>query len=123
MSRRWLNVKPSRGDRLQRRFLTRLDIAAFGRRLRLELRTSDWIAWPAALLRHRVPQDWRGTAREREIRALVINVVEQATGAGGEEYERWCESLQRLHDQAVDDRLRNMALSELHMLIGDEKGT
>ena len=122
-ARRWLNVKPSRGDRLQRRFLTRLDIAAFGRRLRLELRTSDWIAWLAALLRHRVPQDWRGTAREREIRALVIHVVEQASRAGAEEYERWCESLQRLHDQAVDDRLRGMALSELHMLIGEEEAT
>ena len=119
-ARRWLNVKASRGDRLQRRFLTRLDIAAFGRRLRLEVRTSDWIAWLLALLRHRIPQDWRGTAREREIRALVINVVEQATGAGGDQYERWCESLQRVHDQAVDDRLRGMALSELRMLIEPE---
>lgn len=117
-ARRWLNVKVSRGDRLHRRFLTRMDATAFGRRLRFELRTSDWIAWAVALLRHRIPQDWRGSAREREIRDLVVNAVEQATRAGRDDYERWCESLQRLHDQAVDDRLRAMALSELRMLMG-----
>ena len=68
------------------------------RRLRFEVRTSDWIAWAVALLRHRVPQDWRGTAREREIRALVINVVEQATGSDPAGYDRWFEALQRLLD-------------------------
>jgi hypothetical protein len=97
-----------------------VDLTAFGRRLRLEVRTSDWIAWAVALLRHRVPQDWRGTAREREIRGLVINVVEQATRSEPGGYDRWFESLQRLHDQAVNDRLSAMAVSELRMLIGEQ---
>ena len=74
-------------------------------------------AWAVASLRHRVPQNWRGTAREREIRELVINVVEQATRAEPDGYDRWCESLQRLYDQGVDDRLRGMVVSELRMLI------
>ena len=120
-ARRWLNVKIARGDRLQRRFLTRIDATAFGRRLRFEVRTSDWIAWAVALVRHRVPQYWRGTAREREIRELVINVVEQATRAEPDGYDRWCESLQRLHDQALDDRLRGMVVSELKLLIEPEE--
>ena len=116
-ARRWLNVKLARRDRLERRFLTRLELGAFGRRLRIELRTSDWIAWAAAMARHGIPQNWRGTRRERGIRDLVIDVVEQATYSGKGGYERSCESLQRLHDQAVHDGLRGMVISELRMLL------
>ena len=57
---------------------------------------------------------------ERQIRDLVINVVEHATRSEPAGYDRWFESLQRLHDQAVDDRLRGMAISELRMLIGEK---
>ncbi len=119
-ARRRLNIKLARGDRIQRRFLTRVEVAAFERRLRLDFRTSDWLAWAAAFTRHRIPHRWRGTAHEREIRDLVVNVIEQATDAGPAEYDRWSETLQRLHDQAADDRLRGMALSELRMLIEPE---
>ena len=119
-ARRWLNVKLARGDRLERRFLTRLELGGFGRRLRLELRTSDWVAWGAAMARHGIPQNWRGTTRERGIRDLVIDVVEQATHTGKGGYERSCELMQRLHDRAVNDGLRGMAISELRMLIQPE---
>ncbi len=119
-ARQWLNVKLPRGDRLQRRFLTRLEMTAFGRRFRLDLRTSDWPAWIATMSRHRVPARWRGTPRERQIRDVVIDVVQRATETGARDYDRWSETLQRLHHQALEGRLRGMALSELHMLLGEE---
>jgi hypothetical protein len=116
-ARRRLNVRLARGDRVQRRFLTQVEVVAFQRRFRLEVRTSDWIAWVAAVARRRIPQRFRGTRRERHIRDLVADVAVQAARAAPSDYARWNETLQRLHGQAVDDRLRGMALAELRMLI------
>jgi len=112
-----LNVKLARGDRLERRFLTRIEVVAFQRRFRWDIRFSDWAPWIAAMARHRIPQRWRGTAVERQIRDLVIDVVERAARGGAGDYARWSETMQRLHDQVLEDRLRGMALSELGMLI------
>ncbi len=117
-ARGWLNVKTARGDRLTRRFLTRVELSGFQRRVRLDLRTSDWVAWGIAWLRHRIPHPWRGTAHVREIRDVVVKVIDRAQAAPREEYDRWAEALQRLHIQAADDRLVGMALSELRMLTG-----
>ena len=50
----------------------------------------------------------------------MVNVVQQATSSEPDEYDRWSETLQRLHNQAADDRLRGMALAELKMLIEPE---
>lgn len=116
-ARRRLNVRLARGDRVQRRFLLNLELAGFRRRLRLEVRTSDWLAWVAAVARRRLPLRFRGTRRERQIRDLVAEVVAQAARDGPQDYARWTETLQRLHVQAVDDRLRGMAVAELRMLI------
>ncbi len=117
-ARRRLNVRLARGDRVQRRFLMNVELAAFKRRMRLEVRTSDWMAWAAAVARRRLPQRFRGTRRDRQIRDLVAEVVVHAARAAPAEYARWNETLQRLHGQAVDDRLRGMAVSELRMLTG-----
>jgi hypothetical protein len=34
------------------------------------------------------------------------------------DYQKWSDAMQRLHDQAVADRLRGMALAEVRMLTG-----
>jgi hypothetical protein len=57
---------------------------------------------------------------ERQIRDLVIDVVERAARGGAHDYARWSETMQRLHDQVLEDRLRGMALSELGMLIEEK---
>jgi hypothetical protein len=119
--RRRLNVKLARGDRLERRFLTRLEVVAFQRRFRWDIRFSDWAPWVAAVARHRIPQRWRGSAVERQIRDLVIDVVERAARGAAHDYARWSEIMQRLHSQTLEDRLRAMALSELGMLIEPEE--
>ncbi len=116
-ARRRLNVKPARGDRLERRFLLRLEMLAGARRFRLDARTTEWPAWVAVLLRKRIPRRIRGTRRERQLRDLVIDVVERATEGAAQDYARWSETLQRLHHQAREERLRGMAMSELRMLV------
>jgi Pyruvate/2-oxoacid:ferredoxin oxidoreductase gamma subunit len=118
--RRQLNVKLARGDRLERRFLTRIELVAFQRRFRWDIRFSDWAPWVAAGARHRIPQRWRGTAVERQIRDLVTDVVQRAARGAAHDYARWSETMQRLHNQVLEDRLRGMALSELGMLIEEE---
>ena len=112
-----LNARPARGDRLERRYLTRVELIAFRRRVRLDLRTSDWPAWPVVSLRKRIPRRWRGTSLQRQIRDLVIDVARRAEHGAGGNYDQWAETLQRLHDQAQEGRLRGMALSELRMLV------
>lgn len=119
--RRRLNARPARGDRIERRYLTRIELMALRRRLRLDLRTTDWPARLAAIIRKRVPRRWRGTALERKIRDEIINVARRAVHGTGGDYHRWSETMQRLHDQVVQQRLRGMAVSELRMLL--EEGT
>jgi Pyruvate/2-oxoacid:ferredoxin oxidoreductase gamma subunit len=123
-TRRRLNVKLARGDRIERRYLTRIELVAFHRRFRLDVRSSDWPAWVVAVARHRIPQRWRGSARERQMRAYVIDVTERTVRGAAHDYERWSETMRRLHQQAREDRLRGMALSELRMLVeAEEEGT
>lgn len=114
-----LNVKLARDDRIERRYLTRLEVIAAGRRFRADVRTSDWPARAVASLRRVVPARWRGTPREREARDSIINLIQRASFEGANDYDRWLERLTRLHNHAADNRLRGMALAELKMLIGD----
>ena len=72
-TRRSLNVKRSRDDVVERRFLTRYELEAFNRRFRIDLRTSDWPAEILASLRGCIPQSWRGSRRTRAIRKIVVD--------------------------------------------------
>ena len=74
-----LRIRAARGDRLERRFLFRIDGIAFGRRFRLDLRTSDWLPIVVARLGRLVPWRWRGTPQERRLRDAVLAAVEEAT--------------------------------------------
>jgi Pyruvate/2-oxoacid:ferredoxin oxidoreductase gamma subunit len=112
-----LNVKRAREDVLERRYLTRFDLNAFGRRFRADVRSSDWTVHVTGALRHVVPDGWRGSRRERDLRAYLVELVERATEDGGADYERYQVAFARLHEQALDNRLRGMALSEVKMLV------
>jgi Pyruvate/2-oxoacid:ferredoxin oxidoreductase gamma subunit len=114
--RQTLAVKRARDDELHRRYLTRFELLAFGQRYRADVRTSDWPARIMATARHIVPGRWRGTHRERELRRYLVELVERATAAADADYEAFQDSFHKLHQQALDDRLRGMALSELRML-------
>lgn len=111
-----LNVKRARGDRIERRYLTRIELIAFKRRFRLDLRTSDWLARVAKASRAALPHAWRGSRRDRELRNFMINFVQRATHECDQNYEAWAEAMHRLHHHAAEQRLRHMAISEVRML-------
>ncbi|MCI0629189.1 MAG: hypothetical protein L0Y44_00865 [Phycisphaerales bacterium] len=116
-TRQRLNVKLARGDRIERRYLTRFELIGFSRRLRADVRTSDWAARVAAFVRRFAPHSWRGTKRERDLRQYIIEFMQRAIDGAGLNYARWAEAMQRLHNQAAENRLRGMALSEVRMLL------
>jgi hypothetical protein len=122
-TRQRLNVKPARGDRIERRYLTRFELIGFNHRLRADVRTSDWPARAAALVRRLAPRRWRGTRRERDLRAYLIEFVMRAIDNAPRDFERWSEAMRRLHHQAAEDRLRGMALSEIRMLAEADAST
>lgn len=115
--RQLLNIKRGRGDQVERRYLTRIELTAARRRFRADVRTSDWPARIGRSLRWFVPQKWRGTKRERELREYVIAMLERAKKGAETQYDQWADALSRLHHHAEEDRLRTMALAELRMLI------
>lgn len=111
--RRALRVRPARGDRVERRFLLRLDAILLGRRIRWDLRTSDWLPIALARLRGLVPWRWRGTPGERRLREQVLASVERAVvelGTSGDEvaYRRWCDAFRGM---AMRRRLRGPAVT------------
>jgi hypothetical protein len=121
-TRQQLNVKEARGDHIERRYLTRIDALVYGRRLRADVRTSDWPARLLAATRRLIPQKWRGSARERELRQYVMDVVRRATAGAESDYDLWAEAMIRLHEQAAENRLRDMVLAEVRMLVEPQVG-
>ncbi len=115
-----VNVKPGRGDQIERRYLTRLELTAFRRRFRADVRTSDWPARIARGLWHLTPSPWRGTRRERELREYTMELVRRAGYESEQRYEHWRDVFRRLHHHAVENRLRDMAIAELRMLSNHE---
>ncbi|MGA1400063.1 MAG: hypothetical protein ACO38P_06720, partial [Phycisphaerales bacterium] len=109
-----LRVRSGRGDRVERRFLFRIDALAFGRRMRLDLRTSDWLPIVLARVGRVWPWRWRGTPRERALREAVLSRLEQAIvelgspEADDSTYRSWAAEFRRL--RAGDRRLRGPAV-------------
>jgi len=110
------NIKAARGDEVERRYLTRIDLTGFGYRVRADLRSSDWPARLARAARYVIPASWRGTRLDRERRDYVIDLIHRAMYHDDAQYQVWCDAMRRLHVQCRDDRLRDMAMAELRML-------
>jgi hypothetical protein len=113
-----LHVKLARGDEVDRRYLTRVDMLIANRRVRADIRTSDWPARFAALARRIMPKGFRGLNRERQLRDYLIEMTRRAIVEAPNNHERWSDIMQRLNVQAIDDRLRSMAMAEVRMLVG-----
>lgn len=111
--RQRLGVRTSRGDQLQRRYLNRLDLRAFGWRVRIDFRTSDWPARLVAMATPFVPLGRRGSANDRAVRAYVLELVERATEGSAMSYRHWSTVLRRLAEEAAQGRLRGVAVDVL----------
>lgn len=111
-TRHRLNVKRGRGDRIESRYLTRIELVLVKWRFRVDLRTSDWATRLLASLRRFIPRRWRGTGRERAIRTAVRDIVHRAT-MEQDRYEHWASVLGELHAMALDGRLRRSSAATL----------
>lgn len=107
--RRRLHVHRSRGDELTRRFISRVELTIAGRRLRLDVRTSDWPAVVSRRIAFLRPNAWRGSADDRARLREVIAIIEHATREAADDYEKFDAGLFRLHRLALLGRLRRMS--------------
>ncbi|NNM26057.1 MAG: hypothetical protein HKO59_08745, partial [Phycisphaerales bacterium] len=120
--RQMLNIKRARADEMERRYLTRFELRTGMRRYQLDLRTSDWPARLLSSLRRIVPESWRGSRRERELRSSMIGLVQRVTANASADYERFQRTLLHLHERAANDHLQDMSPSELRVMVDAEAG-
>lgn len=107
LSRRRLDVRPARGDHMERRILYRIEATLLGRFIRLDFRSSDW---PARLLRmigHLVPHGVRGRPSGRDLRDAVIELCARAA-AEPHHASAFHEAIDRLHSAAERSELHQM---------------
>lgn len=106
-----LEIRTARGDRIERRYLNRIELAAFGRRFRLDFRSSDWPARLVRSLRGWVPIAARGSPEDRQRRDAFVGLLERAC-AEPQHATHWASVLRRLHEQAIDGSIRRLTLEE-----------
>jgi len=121
--RQLLQVKSGRGDQVTRRYLTRIELRVFGRRVRLHARTSDWLINALARLRRVWPTNLRGTRRMRDVRKAVIELTQQATRMLETEDEVPAAVFARLHDLAERGQLRRINVDDLQDQIEAARST
>ena len=113
-------MKSGRDDRIERRFLTRIEIVLGMRRLRADVRTSHWLPRLLTLLRPLVPTSMRGTRQEKQVRECIVGLVGRCGQANDEQqYEKHQSALRRLHAIAEASRLRVMSIEEIRDVIGE----
>ena len=109
LTRRRLDVRAGRGDRMERRFLNRIEATVFGRFIRLDFRSSDWPAKVIRTLSWMVPLGVRGKLSQRAERDAVTEMAVRAA-VEPERRNSWGAFFARLHESAVDGTL--LALDE-----------
>lgn len=110
-----LEIRTSRGDRIERRYLNRIDLTAFGRRFRLDFRSSDWPARLMRSLRGLVPIAARGSPEDRQRRDVLVGLLERACSEP-QHAAQWTVILRRLHERALDGSIRRLTLEEFESL-------
>jgi Pyruvate/2-oxoacid:ferredoxin oxidoreductase gamma subunit len=109
LTRQRLNVRKGRGDHISVRYLTRIECTFVRWRLRLDLRSSDWLAHVLAALRWVVPSKLRGRRSQRQVRDLVKEAVMQAASAPEDHYDGWHAAIEWMHEISLDGRLRRIS--------------
>lgn len=100
-----MNVKRTRGDRFERRYVTRIELQGFGRRVTADVRTSDWPARIMSRASRWIPISFRGTAEQRALRQAMFDLVDKIVEAAEHDYDRYAEILRNLHHHAVNKTL------------------
>jgi hypothetical protein len=121
-TRRALNAKPAREDRIERRFATRFELIAMRWRVRADVVTSDWVARILAPARSIVPLRLRASRRERALREAVMGLAAAAAREAPGDYERFMGIFKLLHERAIEGTLHDLTAGELEMLTGRPAG-
>jgi Pyruvate/2-oxoacid:ferredoxin oxidoreductase gamma subunit len=102
--RRALNVRSGRGDIMEVRYLTRLEAVVGMHHLRVDVRTSKWIAYLGRAVGRFVPTSWRGSPRQRAMRSAVWSLVQRARAEIDDRHDHWRGVLEQLrqHQEAGD---------------------
>jgi hypothetical protein len=109
-----LAVRLARGDVMERRYLNRIEGTAFGRRFRLDVRTSDWPARILSVIAPFVSPRFRGTKGEQELRDYVVALVERAIRGATDNQRPWALVMRRLHDACeLTSGFREVSAAEL----------
>ena len=114
--RKRLNVRKSRGDSLQRRFLTRIQIRFWNWSIQVDLRTSDWFSILISGLGRVIPSHWRGKSKDRAVRETVLHAVNQAA-ASTDQMEDWTRRFSELHKIACEGAFHTVSLEELKRIL------
>jgi Pyruvate/2-oxoacid:ferredoxin oxidoreductase gamma subunit len=115
LTRRRLDVRPGRGDRMERRFLYRVEATLLGRFVRLDFRSSDWPARLLRLLSHVLPHGVRGRPPARDLRDAVVELCARAAAepAMATAFES---AIRRLHAAAEAGSLHGMPAEEVRAM-------
>ncbi|MCH2137494.1 MAG: hypothetical protein MK074_00375 [Phycisphaerales bacterium] len=114
--RRVLDVRPARGDVMDMRYVTRFECVIGDRNMKLDVRTSEWLAWIGVGLGRLVPLAWRGSPRQRAIRTAVRGMVQQATTEAADRYDHWRHVLEALREAQHSGALTAMSGDDLRAL-------
>lgn len=114
-TREQLEIRLARGDRIERRYLNRVEATAFGRRFRLDFRSSDWPARLVRSLRGLVPVAARGAPEDRQRRDALVGLLDRVC-AEPQHASHWSSVLRQLHERALDGRIRSLTLEEFESL-------
>lgn len=105
-----MNVKRTRGDRMERRYVTRIEVKAFGRRISVDTRTSDWPARLMSRVCRWVPLRVRGTSEQRGLRQDMYDLLDKIVEGADKDYDRYAEILEHLHGLALRKSLSREAM-------------
>ena len=118
LTRRRLDVRAGRGDRMERRFLNRIEATVFGRFIRLDFRSSDWPAKVIRTLSWMVPLGVRGKLSQRAERDAVTEMAVRAA-VEPERRNSWGAFFARLHESAVDGTLLELDEKSIRALASE----
>lgn len=116
--RQQLNIRKSRGDRIDRRYVTRIIARVFGKQFSVDVRTSDWPARLMSRLAPFVPLQMRGTSEQRAVRQALYDLIDRIIESAGKEYGRHVSALLAMHELA---KARAMTLEAVRAVLAAEQ--
>jgi indolepyruvate ferredoxin oxidoreductase len=114
--RQKLNVRHSRGDILERRFLSRFRLRLWKWSLQIDMRTSDWSLVVVSGLGKYIPKHWRGHRRDRSVREAIIHGVRQAATTM-DQYNDWVRRFDELNQMACLGTLHTASVEDIKKIL------